>query len=487
LAFTQNGSVWTGTEFKDIGTFVNQNSATITALAGDDQVTLQSSTDSATALNISLGDGADRIFVTDSQTNTSEFALINSLVLAGDGNDIIFADDAGLIQNFRTPYLQGSTINGLEGNDIIRVYGAISGASFSSVNGNAGADAITLGNELNPARTTALNPDRYDSAQINGGRDNDFIFFELGNTNVVGTSINGNLGNDFFSIRAGEFLSGNWERSTIYGGQGSDTFELGRASSALLVYGDRDDDEINLGTGRDTIYGGQGNDVITDVDGANLIFGDADNDTITTNGADSSTVYGGTGNDVITDNAGRSFLYGEAGGDTIVDGTGSDFIYAGVDADIVRLSADGVQDTVRQLDGESVAATAVSDDRDGFWTAGDVITFANGIDGIRGFTQASDVLDTTLGDLGLEDVVNGADRGRLYNAANGTTRIADGMVSGRSYYMNGTWNGVSAFTIGAGPDSLLITQGNNGPIGTNANVALLRGIDASTLNYTNFI
>lgn len=493
MAFTQNGSIWTGTEFKDIGTFVNQNSVIINALGGDDQATLQSSTDSATSLTVSLGAGADRLFVTDSSTNAAEFALINSFVDAGDGDDIIFGDDAGTIQQERTPFLQGSTLNGNTGNDIIRLYGAISGSSFTSVNGNKGADAITLGNTFvgDGAFARAANPDRYDSAQINGGQDNDTFFFDLNNTNVVGTSINGNLGNDFFTLAAGRSLSGNWERTTIYGGQGDDNFQLAtNVTSSLLVYGDRDNDSINLGTGRDTIYGGQGNDTINGGDGANLIFGETDNDTITTSGIDSSTVYGGDGNDVITDGAGRSFLYGDAGNDRIVDGVGSDFIYAGTGADAVRLDTAAEQDTILQNDGDGVAATGDSETRDGVFRVGTVITFANGVDAIRNFAATGageDVLDTTLGDTGLDSTTAA---GQLYAALG--LRIADGLVANRSYYLSGNWNGTAqTFTVTAnngGADTLVYTQGNNGPIGTNANALLLTSLATSTdIGFANII
>jgi len=180
-------------------------------------------------------------------------------------------------------------------------------------------------------------------------------------------------------------------------------------------------------------------------------------------------------------------LSGGAGADVIGDGFGSDDVWAGTGADFVNLALDGTADVLIQQDGESVAATAVSVQRDQFWANGVVITYANGVDVVTGFDAFTDKLATTIGDNGLAN--NATATGELYDAFG--LRVGDGMVIDRSYYLNGRWDpATKTFTVDntiTGTDSIVWTQGNNGPVTSNANALVMVGFDAYQLEYNDVI
>lgn len=465
----------------------------------DDQVTLQSTNGYATKFTFAMGEGDDRVMAdADPNGNPGQFWVRYSSFKGDQGNDILFADDAGLADSVRTASLLYTTIGGGDGFDLIRLYGALN----SVVNGDKDNDTIELGY----ADDNGI--DRWNGSTVKGGAGQDVIRVDTADLNVVDVVIAGDSGADYIHGDLQRAVSGLWTGSVIDGGNGSDDIEFENATSSLSVLGGNGNDLIKTGTGNDTVYGGAGNDKIKIAGGANevyaesgndlveifggstfrgnsnvylasgndtatvendgnhfiegasgndnievigtgtsLVTGNDGNDAITMIGS-SGTANGGAGNDVIeVETAGNVLLLGESGNDAIglIDGNSeaSGEIEAGTGADFVYIDEASGTTTVVQLDGQSVKATKFNDtpsgaDRNilGTWTDGDTITFGNGVDLITGFQTDLDVFDTTLGDQGLDATLNGGDGG-LYNAFE--TSPFDGMVFNRSYFLKGTY------------------------------------------------
>lgn len=358
-----------GTDGIDITTIPgNQGPVTVQALAGNDQVTIQSTNGVASGFIVDMGIGDDRVFADSTpNANGGSFILQNSTIRGGSGNDIIFGAENGVADARRTMVMLNSFINGNEGNDIIRTFGMIS----SRIDGGKGNDQIELTNDFtNGLFPIPLSPDRYDGALVQGNIGSDTITLTLGRTNVVNTLINGNSDDDLIS-NFNQTLSGNWSNSTIRGGAGRDVIDLQTGvSSSLLVYGDRGNDVIRLGVGNDTAIGGFGNDLINILGGDNLVYGDNNdgvggtNDNGTGGGADTitintapganlngqNTVYAGNGADIVTITTnGNNVVYGDAntlagvgGNDTIqITGSGNNSVIAGAGDDAVLINGGG--------------------------------------------------------------------------------------------------------------------------------------------------
>ncbi|MBE9094258.1 calcium-binding protein [Tychonema sp. LEGE 07203] len=102
--------------------------------------------------------------------------------------------------------------------------------------------------------------------------------------------------------------------------------------------------DLNLpGLGPDTIFAGAGADVIrTSTLGGSLIFGQGDNDTLTSVGPN-DTLYGGEDEDSIRSQRTPALLFGDGGNDTIVaearatlyGGAGEDFLQGTVEANLM--------------------------------------------------------------------------------------------------------------------------------------------------------
>lgn len=598
MAFTKNPAgaptnyTLVGTDGIDITTIAGSNGpVTVSALGNSDQVTIQSTDGVAFGFDISMGEGNDRVF-TDATPNgnNGQFIFVNSTIRGNEGDDIIFADEAGLTNPARTNYLQYSFVNGNQGRDIIRTYGLLS----SRIDAGKDEDKIELTNIfIGNDNVFPADPDRYDDALVQGNFGADTIEIKIGRTNFVNSLINGNADNDLITNFGTHDLSGNWLNSTIRGGQGNDIVDLqtstvGFVSSSLLVYGDKDNDTLLTGVGNDTVIGGVGADVLNVAGGVNVLYGDntdgsgngadaifvnlaqnatnynnqntvyagegtdsvllysngnnvvygdastatgasdtirifgngnnsvlacAGNDTVAIVGGGSNTVFGAAGSDTIRITDGRDVsLFGEDGNDFIISenmtgaasingAAGSDVILvsgaptsgvfdAGTSADQVDIIPDLARATYVQEDGDSVDATAITNLNGEFFQAGSVIAFADGVDVITNF-QEDNILDTTLGTIGLDATAN-ANAGGLYDG--NLLSAQNGFVAGRSYYLRGTFvRGVSfdgTFTLdNAGDDALVLTQGNNGPLTGNANSVILEdfGANVAALDSSNFV
>lgn len=566
---SQSNFLLQGTDEPESYTVVNADFVTIRGFGGDDTITLQNSDSAIFGYNVNLGDGADRFQagLDNSQFGNGSFAILNSTILGGDGNDIIFADSlGGLADDARTSYVINSNIQGNAGNDLIRIFGAIS----SFIGGGADQDTIELRiPDVVEDDVTPVN-DRWSGSTITGGSGDDLIRIDTRDNSVLGTRIEGGAGDDIFASGAAtgfddaDIVSGFWTGTTVFGGAGEDFFFFADATSDLYLVGGADDDLILSGLGDDTIEGREGEDVIIIAGGQNLVFGQGDDDEIDIAGNGNNTVNGGGGGDdiLITGNGnnfvqadddvanggadtiiivgdGQNTVFGGDFADTItIEGNGDALVFAGngadvvttegtvggrfflgaghdeftvtdvgsnsvsvfggsgydiidatnsldsnieggLQADIVDFSDTGIGVLVQQ-DGDSMAATAIISN-DTFWNANDIIEFDNGVDIVTGFQAGVTFLDTTIGDSGLDSI-----SGELNNAFG--LQVFDGMVENQTYYLTGTWtfgggdtpnDSDGFFTVAAaGLDSLIVTQGNNGPITFNTNSLVMIGVGA---------
>ena len=151
---------------------------------------------------------------------------------------------------------------------------------------------------------------------------------------VEGITINGGAGDDTIDARDAAVPV------TLSGGDGNDDITGGPLAD--ILNGDADDDTFREGTasnGGDTMTGGLGEDTtsyigrlgdVTVTLGTGADDGEAgENDNVDTEG-----VIGGSGNDTLTGHDGSNSLLGEAGTDTLNGGMGDDSLEGGDDVDI---------------------------------------------------------------------------------------------------------------------------------------------------------
>lgn len=116
---------------------------------------------------------------------------------------------------------------------------------------------------------------------------------------------------------------------TVYGGSGNDTIDCRYSNGANVLQGDAGNDTFYGGKANDKIIGGDGNDLLEGGDGNDSLYGDAGNDTIRGMGGN-DTLSGGAGNDSLDGGAGNDYIVGDANGvnyggvDTFIGGSGND-------------------------------------------------------------------------------------------------------------------------------------------------------------------
>jgi Ca2+-binding RTX toxin-like protein len=180
-------------------------------------------------------------------------------------------------------YVQWVKIEGLAGNDTIRLDGAVNNSFGLILQGGDGDDTLEGGCD----RFVALGGAGNDTIRATGSGQNE-LSGETGDDRIIATS-----GHCVVAAGAGrDWVQTDGGNDAIWGGPGSDT--------------------VDAGAGNDTVLGGRGDDSIAGGDGEDWLFGQRDDDSIA----------GGAGDDHLFGQDGVDLLTGGTGADTIFTGTG---------------------------------------------------------------------------------------------------------------------------------------------------------------------
>ena len=255
----------------------------------------------------------------DVSTFIVEDALRNGVSVTIE-NGTAFITFGGSTGADRLSALGGETVEGLEGNDVLRAAVLADGRLF----GGAGDDELIgiLGSD-----------------QLYGDSGNDRLTGDAGFDDLFG-----GLGDDT--------AFGGDDDDNVYGGNGNDT--LHGDAGGDLIYGGIDTDTIYGGKGFDSLFGDEGQDEIFGGDDADEIYG----------GDGTDFLYGDDGDDYLEGGASQDFLSGGSGMNELVGGGDSDFLFAGSGIDTlyggdITGAGDGVTDffqgTVEDFDGDTLA------------------------------------------------------------------------------------------------------------------------------------
>jgi hypothetical protein len=164
--------------------------------------------------------------------------------------------------------ITNTSIYGGQGDDTLGTQAGTATTNASEIQGNRGLDTINLTGSVT-------------FSTVYGGRDADTINFITG-INSFGNSIQGNKGDDTLNIT---ITAGS--DNEVYGGQDNDTIDAFGTTTAVLLSGDKGNDDIRggTGTGAQVLDGGDGRDI--------LVY----------EGNSATTMIGGEGPDVFRINA----------------------------------------------------------------------------------------------------------------------------------------------------------------------------------------
>ena len=297
--------------------------------------------------DIIYGDEADNEqgVLLDKEGNDAIYGMGgDDLIYGNGGDDVIFGDS---VQNFQIGLY--ALTEDQHGNDTI-----YSGSGDDSVYGNAGDDVIfgedgddyLWGDFANSADTQKL-------ADADG---NDFIDGGLGNDQILGGGgddyLMGDKGDDFIigdyfkeeltKISGSDYIDGGDGNDIILGGGDNDTLFGGNGNDRL--WGDFDgtigidlvgDDYLDGGDGDDTLGGGAGDDILIGGNGNDELFGDFD---VRPEFAHI------VGNDYLVGGDGDDYLDGRNGDDILIAGKGSDELWGGAGNDSYLFNNEDLQD-----------------------------------------------------------------------------------------------------------------------------------------------
>ena len=137
-------------------------------------------------------------------------------------------------------------------------------------------------------------------------------------------NLNGNGGNDSISGAAGgDFLGGRGGDDVLDGGEGDD-----------YLYGGAGADTLVGGAGSDAVHAEAGNDALDGGDGADTLFGHQGDDSLS-GGVGNDSLLGGDGFDSLLGGAGDDALDGGFGRDLLAGGQGSDIVDGGEGSDTI--------------------------------------------------------------------------------------------------------------------------------------------------------
>lgn len=346
------------------------SAVTVNALAGDDSVKLSAFNPGDSLF--ALGDGGDTFTITTANATGMDFQ--SSTVRGGQGADTIS------IGTFSSE-VNSMEIRGNEGNDTLNLDLTSLDGTASSINfqGNAGDDTIDVAADDAVYSTTVGGGKGADgityiggtlnASTVIGGFGQDTV--EVGNVDVSASLIQLGNGDDSDTDSADTLIySGVISNSTIKGGAGDDTLTLSIEdnSTATIIEGNLGNDTFNISAAGDyestELRAGAGNDTIN-------FSGDA--------GSVSAEIYGGIGDDDINISLASGLqVYGGAGADAIEYLTGTTYGLAFGDSTEASLDTYGV--------GGIVTGNAVT-----FEFAGEDLTI-----------QSSEVVTATVGSVTSE-------------------------------------------------------------------------------------
>ena len=444
---------------------------------------------------ISGGKGSDTVELKLGNTN-----FVNSAIRGQANNDLI--TNFGI--NDLSGNFQNSTISGGNGRDTVDLQNTQIRDFFGAVldTGFVTSDLLVLGDNGDDTLLTGIGNDT-----VVGGNGDDFINVAGGQNLIFGDNIDdGDFGDDIIQVNEPSVATNSNNINVVFAGDGSDQVLL-NSNGNNVVFADETsqsvdggDDGIWInGNGNNQVDAGRGDDnVVIDGGGANVVFGRKGNDTI--EGIASRDVFfvGGNGDDDLTalDLTGAASISGGQGSDEIVVNEAglmtSAVIDGGTENDLLDNITDNDRVTYVQENGDSVSSNQIRFLDGEFFTNGSAIRFDNGVDVITNFV-ATNVMDTDLGQLGLDQSLNGGDGG-LYDG--NALSAQSGFVFGRSYFLRGDISPLGdfeslVFTIDAeaGNDAIIVTEGNNRPFTGNENIVVLEdfGAEIAGLNNLNFI
>ncbi len=229
--------------------------------------------------------------------------------------------------------IEGFTITGTAGRDIIDGRHTVSGQSFATTEN----DIINAGD----GNDIVYGLDGND--KIRGGAGDDILFGDAGDDRITGGAGNdrmyGGTGDDVFVIAGSDAQS-----DIIVGGDGTDSIEVSGTGDVTLSHFSALQSSVEVWTGNGAgVVGTAAGDYLDfsglqSSTGLAYIDGGAGNDRIIGSGA-ADDLRGGDGNDLLYGNDGDDRLTGGAGTDLMIGGSGDDtFVIAGTEAigDVMR-------------------------------------------------------------------------------------------------------------------------------------------------------
>lgn len=282
-------------------------------------------------LQVSGGDGADRISVTAAPTGQ---AARLGLVDGGAGDDTMF----------------------------LRAYAG----RRMVVDGGAGADyaSVTIGDSEHPTDRATVYLNQNVAGDVTVIVNVEDVFVSAQNLTEYGSAGADKLwfGADSYEIRGGDgadtIVQADWSGAylvnggTIYGGAGSDQIIAFGGDVVIRgedgddkVDGGLDHDDINGNAGADTLHGWSGNDWVVGGKDNDLISGDTGDDVVYGNLGD-DTCLGGSGADWVRGGQGDDSLSGGSGDDWMSGDKGADTLSGGAGADTFNFAAGGGIDRV---------------------------------------------------------------------------------------------------------------------------------------------